>query len=126
MVFPRGFAPRTSAFAGQRAWTLTPREQRWCGMPVLPRRSQGDSQAPPARPSGCLAAVCLAASTAARLEDKLARCYTNTACRNWPLEPELRRPLRFFKPLLICLSHPAMEDFRFMIVALRSVGLWLG
>lgn len=38
MVLPRGLAPRTSAFAERRA-SLTLRElEKWCAMPVLPRR----------------------------------------------------------------------------------------
>ena len=38
MVLPRGLAPRSSAFAERRA-SLTLRElEKWCAMPVLPRR----------------------------------------------------------------------------------------
>ncbi len=38
-------------------------------------------------------------------------CYFDTTeVRNWPLEPELRRPVRVFGAALIYLSHPAQKN----------------
>jgi len=91
MVFPRGLAPRTSAFALRRAWLL-----HFGNM------------------NGENGAVCRCCPGALCVEDRRARCYTNTAgCyEKWPMEPVSRRPGRFFKPLLIYLSHPSVKNWR--------------
>jgi hypothetical protein len=97
MVFPAGFAPAASTFAKWCAASYT--SGTWCGMPVPmpvpPRRSLCGRQ-----PCSLLPQY--------RREGSVGRVQGSVLpTGKWPLEPELRRPLRLFRPLLISLSHPA-------------------